>query len=65
MHEDESKGALRFCFIYGNRTHGSALISKSQFEQIKSILYGKTEKAQVQQAQQRQNKDTQERSSCT
>jgi len=62
MHEDESKGALRFCFIYGNRTHGSALISKSQFEQIKSILYGKTEKAQ--QAQ-RQNKDTQKRSSCT
>lgn len=64
MHEDESKGALRFCFIFGNKTHGSALISKSQFEQIKSILYGKTEKAQVQQAQ-RQNKDTQERSSCT
>lgn len=64
MHEDESKGALRFCFIFGNKTHGSALISKSQFEQIKSILYGKTEKAQVQQAQ-RQNKDTQKRSSCT
>lgn len=45
MNEDESKGALQFCFIYGNKTHGSALISESQFEQIKDILYGKAEKS--------------------
>jgi len=44
MIKGDNPSALLFCYIY-NKQHGSALISKDKFEQIKQILNGNTQKA--------------------